>query len=90
MPQAQSSSEESQNSSDADISAQVQEAIKYDTTISLTTRNSIQVTTNKGEVTVSGVASSNAERDAVIKAANSVKGVKRVYSTITITKSNMP
>ncbi len=85
--QMSSSSEQSQAPSDQDLSTQVREAIKYDSCISLTTKNSIQVTTNKSEVTLSGVAASNAERDAVIKAAHNVKGVKRVYSNITVAKT---
>jgi len=81
------SSASSQTVSDQDLVNQVRDAIKYDTSISLTTRDSIQVVANKGEVTLSGMANSNSERDAVIRAANNVKGVKRVYSNITIAKS---
>lgn len=72
--------------SDNDITAQVRNAIKQDSALSITTRNNITVTTSNGVVTLEGAVMRRNEIPLILKDVQSV-GVRRMVNKLTVIPS---
>ena len=75
-----------ENSSDWQITTKVKAAIMSDSTLSASARL-VSVTTNNGDVTITGSVPSQKDMDRIVSIAEGVSGVKSVNNQMTISQS---